>query len=196
MKLKLPVLLKEIAQCRLCEDQLPLGPNPVVSLHKKSKILLVGQAPGLAVHRSGIPWDDASGKRLRTWLGVDEASFYDPVNFGIVPMAFCYPGKAKSGDLPPSKQCAPQWHEALRSHLDELQMILLIGTYAQKYYLGKQKKKNLTTTVMHFEEYLPRFFPIVHPSPLNYRWISRNSWFEKDVVPELQRQVKKLINTD
>ncbi|MFK8101401.1 MAG: uracil-DNA glycosylase family protein [Saprospiraceae bacterium] len=142
MKATLNNLLQTVSKCDLCAAQLALGPNPVVSLHPNSKILLISQAPGLAVHRSGIPWADASGKRLRMWLGVDDATFYDTNNFGILPMAFCYPGKAASGDLPPSKLCAPQWHKQLLAQLKNVQLIMLIGNYAQKYYLGKQKKKS------------------------------------------------------
>jgi len=186
-------LLAEIAACTHCEKHLPLGPRPVVSASAKSKILIVGQAPGTAVHASGIPWDDPSGRRLRTWLDVDDDTFYEADIFGIVPMGFCYPGKGKSGDLPPRPECAPLWHEALFEKMPNLEMILLIGQYAQKYYLGKQRKKTLTETVRNFEEYLPRFFPLVHPSPRNRIWMKRNPWFEEDVVPVLRERVIEMI---
>lgn len=186
-------LLQDIKQCRICEEFLDLGPNPVVSVSKKSKILVIGQAPGTKVHASGIPWDDASGKNLRKWLGVTNEQFYDPDLFGIVPMGFCYPGKGKSGDLPPRPECAPKWHTPLLDHLPEVRLTLLIGQYAQGYYLGDRKKKTLTETVRNFREYLPDFLPLVHPSPRNGIWMRKNEWFEIEIVPELQSVVKEVI---
>lgn len=187
-------LLEEIKQCRICEDFLDLGPNPVVSVSRKSKILVIGQAPGTKVHASGIPWDDASGKNLRKWLGVTNEQFYDPDLFGIVPMGFCYPGKGKSGDLPPRPECAPKWHTALLGQMPEARLTLLIGQYAQAYYLGDRKKKTLTETVRNFRNYLPDFLPLVHPSPRNGIWMRKNEWFEKEVVPELQSVVRSVID--
>lgn len=186
-------LLQNIKQCRICEEFLDLGPNPVVSVSKKSKILVIGQAPGTKVHASGIPWDDASGKNLRKWLGVTNEQFYDPDLFGIVPMGFCYPGKGKSGDLPPRPECAPKWHTALMDHMPEVRLTLLIGQYAQGYYLGDRKKKTLTETVRNFREYLPDFLPLVHPSPRNGIWMRKNEWFEEEIVPELQSVVSEVI---
>lgn len=187
-------LLSDIKQCRICEDFLELGPNPVVSVSQKSKILVIGQAPGTKVHASGIPWDDASGKNLRKWLGVTNEQFYDPDLFGIVPMGFCYPGKGKSGDLPPRPECAPKWHTALLDRMPEVRLTLLIGQYAQAYYLRDRKKKTLTETVQNFQEYLPDFLPLVHPSPRNGIWMRKNEWFEDEIVPELQAVVREVIH--
>jgi len=167
----------------------------VVSVSQKSKILVIGQAPGTKVHASGIPWDDASGKNLRKWLGVTNEQFYNPDYFGIVPMGFCYPGKGKSGDKPPRPECAPKWHTALLNQMPEIRLTLLIGQYAQGYYLGDRKKKTLTETVRNFEEYLPDFLPLVHPSPRNGIWMRKNEWFEQEVVPELQEVVREVISS-
>lgn len=187
-------LLHEIRGCRICEGSLPLGPRPVLRASPCSKILIVGQAPGTKVHASGIPWDDASGKELRRWMDVDASLFYNEEIFGIVPMGFCYPGRGKGGDLPPMSICAPTWHERLLRQMPKLNLILLIGHYAQHFYLGKSKKKNLTETVMNYGEYLPRFFPLVHPSPRNKLWQRRNPWFEEEVVPALREKVWQLIS--
>jgi len=188
-------LQQAIRNCRICEKHLPLGPRPVVSFSKESKILIIGQAPGTKVHASGIPWDDASGKRLRAWMNLSDEDFYDPDKIAIVPMGFCYPGRGKSGDLPPRKECAPEWHETILKQMPALELTLLIGQYAQKYYLGKKLKKNLTETVSHFEEYLPDYFPMVHPSPRNGIWLRKNSWFEESVVPVLQKRVKMILKS-
>jgi uracil-DNA glycosylase len=145
------------------------------------------------VHASGIPWDDASGRNLRKWLGVTEAQFYDTDLFGIVPMGFCYPGKGKSGDLPPRPECAPLWHNEIFNHLKEVQLTLLIGLYVQNYYLGNLKKKTLTETVKNYKAYLPEYLPLVHPSPRNGIWMRKNEWFEKDIVPVLQKKVVDII---
>ncbi|MBP1838756.1 uracil-DNA glycosylase family protein [Formosa algae] len=187
------VLLGQIKQCTICVDHLPLGPNPVVTAHPESKIVIIGQAPGLKVHNSGIPWDDASGKRLRSWLNVTEEQFYDTKNFAILPMGFCYPGKGKSGDLPPRKECAPQWHVALLDKMPNTKLIILIGSYAQRYYLKDRVGATLTETVSNFESYLPEFFTIPHPSPRNRFWLSKNQWFEALVVPKLQKRVHDIL---
>jgi len=186
-------LEKEIRQCTLCAEHLPLGPKPILSIHPESKIALISQAPGRLAHESGIPWDDPSGKRLREWLGVDEDTFYQPENFAIIPMGFCYPGKGESGDLPPRKECAPQWHPTVMNLLPNIQLSLLIGQYAQKAYLGKSRKRNLTETVRHFEEYLPNYLPLPHPSPLNARWRKKNPWFRETVLPVLRSQIHQLL---
>ncbi|MFK7949449.1 MAG: uracil-DNA glycosylase family protein [Saprospiraceae bacterium] len=187
-------LLQEIKQCKICEPHLDLGANPVVHVSKNSKIMVIGQAPGTRVHRTGIPWNDPSGKRLRSWLDVDDKTFYNTDNFAIMPMGFCYPGKGKSGDLPPRKECAPLWHEQLLEQMPDLQLTLLIGAYAQKYYLKKTAKKTLTATVANFESYLPQYIPLIHPSPRNTYWLQRNPWFEAEVIPVLRAKVKKLID--
>ncbi len=187
-------LLKEIKNCTICKDHLPLGPRPVVSADINSKIVIVGQAPGTKVHTSGIPWDDASGKQLRSWLQVSEEQFYNPKNFAIIPMGFCYPGKGKSGDLPPRPECAPQWHNLLLEQMPNVKLILLIGMYAQNYYLKDKAHKTLTETVHDFHTYLPRYLPIPHPSPRNRFWLTKNPWFEVEVLPVLRHQIKNILH--
>ena len=158
-------LLENIKKCTVCAPFFPHhAPRPVISAAKDSKILLIGQAPGTKVHASGVPWDDQSGIRLRQWMGIDSDTFYDPSNIAIIPMGFCYPGKGKSGDLPPRKECAPLWHGPLLEAMPNIRFTMLIGQYAQKYYLGKRAKRNLTETVRSFEEYLPDALPLPHPS--------------------------------
>ncbi|OHX64651.1 uracil-DNA glycosylase family protein [Flammeovirga pacifica] len=188
-------LLEEIKQCQLCVPHLELGPRPVVSVSENSKILIIGQAPGTKVHRSGIPWDDQSGENLRNWMGIDSTTFYDNELIGIVPMGFCYPGKGKSGDLPPRKECAPQWHQLLLDNMKQVELTLLIGQYAQEYYLGKKKQKTLTATVKNFKEYLPQFMVLPHPSPRNNIWQAKNPWFKQEVLPELKALVHSLLKS-
>ena len=186
-------LLHKISQCSICKAHLPLGPRPVVTAHTESKIVIIGQAPGTKVHDSGIPWDDQSGKKLRQWLNVSDADFYNTKNFAIIPMGFCYPGKGKTGDLPPRKECAPEWHEELLNKMPNVELVLLIGAYAQKYYLKDSFKKNLTETVGEYKMYLPSYFPMPHPSPTNRFWRSKNPWFEELVVLDLQKIVKSIL---
>ncbi len=188
-------LLLEIRKCVECRKSLPLGPRPIVSAELKSKIVLIGQAPGTVVHESGIPWDDKSGNNLRDWLGVSKEEFYDTKNFAIIPMGFCYPGRGKSGDLPPMKVCAPLWHGQLFEKLQNVELVLLVGKYAQDYYLPKAKKETLTYRVRNFSDYLPEFFVLPHPSPRNNIWQAKNAWFKDEVVPELKLLVNNLINT-
>lgn len=182
-------LLHDIRQCTICSEHLELGPRPVVTAHPQSKIAIIGQAPGTKVHNSGIPWDDASGKRLRSWLGVSDEDFYDTTKFAIVPMGFCYPGKGKTGDLPPRPECAPQWHEQLMQKMPNLRLVILIGMYAQKYYLQNDAKKTLTETVDHYKDYLPNYFVLPHPSPRNRFWLTKNPWFESKVLPFLKKSI-------
>ncbi|AUC83047.1 uracil-DNA glycosylase family protein [Lacinutrix sp. Bg11-31] len=186
-------LLHSITQCSICKDHLPLGPRPVVTAHLESKIVIIGQAPGTKVHESGIPWDDQSGKKLREWLNVSDEDFYNTKNFAIIPIGFCYPGKGKTGDLPPRKECAPEWHEQLLQKMPKVELVLLIGAYAQKYYLKEGFKKNLTETVGEYKTYLPKYFPMPHPSPTNRFWRSKNPWFEELVVPELQEKIREIL---
>lgn len=186
-------LLSKIRQCTICEKYLPLGPRPIVSAHPNAKIVIIGQAPGIKVHKTGIPWDDPSGKQLRNWLGVSDEVFYDETKIALMPMGFCYPGKGKSGDLPPRPECAPQWHKPLLDKLPNVELIILIGMYAQNYYLGKNAKKTLTETVANYKAYLPTYLPLPHPSPRNRFWLAKNPWFGVEVLPELAERVKKLI---
>jgi uracil-DNA glycosylase len=186
-------LLYNISQCTICKAHLPLGPRPIVSAHSKSKIIIIGQAPGTSVHKTGIPWDDPSGRQLRKWLNVTEDVFYDETKIALMPMGFCYPGKGKSGDLPPRPECAPQWHQKLLDKMPHLELIILIGMYSQKYYLKEKAKRTLTETVANYKTYLPTYFPLPHPSPRNRFWLTKNPWFEKEVIPKLQEKVKMLI---
>ena len=186
-------LLKEIRNCQVCAADLLLGPRPIVAAHANSKIIIIGQAPGSIVHRTGIPWDDKSGENLRAWMGITEKVFYDPKKIAIIPMGFCYPGKGKSGDLPPRKECAPLWHQALLEQLKNVELVLLIGKYAQDYYLGKQSKRTLTATVQAYQEYLPRYFVLPHPSPRNNIWMAKNKWFKKEVLPQLGKTINAIL---
>ena len=165
-----------------------------MSGHPNSKVVIIGQAPGSIVHRTSIPWDDKSGDRLRDWLNVSKEQFYNPELFAIIPMGFCYPGKGKSGDLPPRKECAPLWHQPLLSKIKSVDLTLLIGSYAQAYYLGEQRKRTLTETVKNFSEYLPNFLPLPHPSPRNNIWLKKNPWFVAEVLPLLRKRISKFLN--
>ena len=182
-------LLARIRACDICAEHLPLGPRPVLRAHASARILIIGQAPGTAVHASGVPWDDPSGRRLRHWLDVDEQRFYDDRCFGIVPMGFCYPGKGKSGDLPPRPECAPEWHPALMKLMPKVELTLLIGRYALDRYLDLPKGQSLTDTVRNYRKYGPALLPLPHPSPRNNRWIRNNPWFDAEVVPYLRERV-------
>ncbi len=186
-------LLKEISSCQVCAPFLEHEPRPVMNASKNSRILVIGQAPGSRVHQTGIPWNDPSGKRLRQWMNISDERFYDPEWIGIVPMGFCYPGKGKSGDLPPRPECAPLWHSRLLEQMPEVELTLLIGQYAQAYYLGENAKRTLTDTVKAYEEYLPAFLPLPHPSPRNGIWLRKNDWFEAEVLPELKKRVARIL---
>ena len=186
-------LLKDIRQCTRCAEELPLGPRPVLSAHPDARILVVGQAPGIRVHESGIPWNDPSGDRLREWLDMDRDTFYNEKKLAIVPSAFCYPGTGKNGDLPPPKICAPTWHPLLLEKMPNIELTLLIGQYAQRYYLGKRVQSNLTGTVRAFHSYLPEFLPLPHPSPRNNIWLKKNPWFVRELLPELKEMVHALL---
>lgn len=186
-------LKAEIAKCTLCRASFAHDPNPIVRFSPKSKIVIIGQAPGAIVHRTGIPWHDKSGDNLRKWMGVTDEQFYNEDLIAIVPMGFCYPGKGKSGDLPPSKECAPQWHDKILEYLNDEAFVLLIGKYAQDYYLNDKTAKNLTETVKNFKNYLPTHFVLPHPSPRNNIWMKKNPWFGEAVLPELKAIVKDLL---
>lgn len=178
----------------MCGEQLPLGPNPVVSAHPDSRVLLVGQAPGTRVHNSGIPWNDPSGDTLREWLEMGKSNFYNAQKIAIVPMGFCYPGKGKSGDLPPRPECAPLWHSRLSAAMPNIRLTLLIGQYAQRYYLKEHFGKNLTETVRNHRHYLPDYLPLPHPSPRNRLWLRRNPWFQEEVLPVLRQQIRRSLS--
>ena len=169
------------------------GIEPLFTAPKAARLVIVGQAPGLATQEAGRPWDDLSGDRLREWLGMDRSTFYDLDLLAILPMDFYYPGKGKSGDLPPRKGFAAKWHPQILAQLPEVRLTLLVGRYAQDYYLAKSKRSNLTETVAHYQDYLPDYFPLVHPSPLNQRWLKQHPWFEQEVVPDLQKLVRSIL---
>lgn len=186
-------LLQRVRACRICEKQLPVAPRPCLSASVDSKILIIGQSPGLKVYQSqsGTLFNDASGERLRAWLGVDKQQFYDPKNFSILPIGFCYTGKGKTGDNPPMKICAPTWHKQISDHLNKVQLVILVGSYGQSYYLNN--KQNLTYNVKNFKDFLPRYFPIPHPSARNFIWLNKNPWFSAEVLPILKQKVKQIL---
>ncbi len=184
-------LLGKISQCTVCAAHLPHAPRPVLSASSRSRILIIGQAPGRRVHESGVPWQDQSGNNLRAWLGVDKETFYDQNLFALIPMGFCFPGKGKSGDLPPRPECAPLWHPQLLAAMKSVKLTLLIGQYSQRHYLGAAAGENLTGTVQHFLDYLPQFLPLPHPSPRNGIWLRRNPWFERELLPVLKQLVSR-----
>ena len=189
----LEAVLTQAGACRLCRDH--IEPRPVVRVSAASRLLIVGQAPGTRVHETGIPWNDPSGDRLRQWLAVDRDDFYDVSRVAVMPMGFCYPGRDKhGGDLPPRPECAPLWHGALREHLSNIQLTLLVGSYAQKYYLGDRSKKTMADTVKAWRDYLPDYLPLPHPSWRNTGWLKKNPWFEADLVPKLRKRVRALLD--
>lgn len=182
-----------IADCRVCAAYLPHGVRPVLSFSPTARLVIISQAPGSKVHESGVPWDDASGDRLREWTGLTAGTMYDAARVAIAPMGFCYPGKGASGDLPPRKECAPRWHAPILSLLPEDRLTLLVGSYAQAYYMPEARKLPMTERVRHFREYLPRFFPLPHPSWRSTIWMRRNPWFETDVLPALRAEISVKI---
>ena len=182
-------LEQEIDACRTCEAFLPHGVRPVVSFSRTARLLIIGQAPGSKVHASGVPWDDASGDRLREWTGLSKRQMYDPARVALVPMGFCYPGKASGGDKPPRPECAAQWHERVLSQLPEDRLTLLVGTYAQRSYLPASRKLTVTERVRRFSQYLPNHFPLPHPAWRSTIWMRKNPWFEREVIPRLREAV-------
>lgn len=187
-------LLGRIRACTICAAALKLGPRPVVQFAKGSRLVIVGQAPGTKVHESGVPWQDASGDRLRDWTGLSAEEFYDPKKVALVPMGFCYPGKGKNGDLPPRPECAPQWHARVFDLLVDRRLVLLVGSYAQAHYLPATKgKKSLTEIVRGFRDHAPAFFPLPHPSWRSGIWMKRNPWFEAEVLPPLRKAVRQAL---
>lgn len=186
-------LLARVRACTLCAGHLPLGPRPVLQLHPSARILIVGQAPGRKVHATGVPFDDASGDRLRAWLGIEREVFYDARQVAILPMGFCYPGTGKSGDLPPRPECAPAWRKPLLALLKQVRLTLLIGQYAQAFHLP-ESRASLTELVMNWQNSPPEILPLPHPSPRNNIWIQRNPWFAEELLPVLQKRVAAALN--
>ncbi len=187
-------LVDEIKACTLCEAQLPLGPRPVFQAHPEARVLVVGQAPGTAVHETGIPFNDPSGDRLRRWMGVDKDTFYDAKQIALVPMGFCYPGRGRGGDLPPRPECAPTWREALLAHLNNVQLTIAVGRYAIDWHLNPAKKETLAAVVAGWRSRWPEIVPLPHPSPRNTLWLKRNPWVEAELVPEIQARVAALLD--
>jgi uracil-DNA glycosylase len=185
-------LLIDVRACELCAGHLPLGPRPVLQVHSQARILIAGQAPGSKVHESGIPFDDASGDRLRSWLGISRETFYDPRQVAIVPMGFCFPGTGKSGDLPPRPECATTWRQPVLSHLRHLQLTLVIGQYALAYHLADQAE-SVTEAVQSWRDHWPHTVPLPHPSPRNNIWLKRNPWFEQTLIPALRIRVAEVL---
>ncbi len=186
-------LLGDVRGCTVCAQKLPLGPRPVLQIEAEARLLIAGQAPGRKVHLSGIPFDDASGNTLRLWLGVDRETFYDPGKIAILPMGFCYPGRGRSGDLPPTAECAPLWRARVLAMMPKITLTLVIGRYAQQHHLGKSGKETLTETVRAYRDYLPNSFPLPHPSPRNGPWLKRHPWLENDVLPALRSAVANAL---
>lgn len=186
-------LLSEVRACTLCEVHLPHGVRPIFQIHPQAKVLIVGQAPGRQVHESGVPFDDASGDRLREWMGITPEIFYDSKQVAILPMGFCFPGTGKSGDLPPRSECALAWRDRLLSYLRHVEVTLVIGQYAQAYHLDR-KQRSLTETVRAWRTYWPKLIPLPHPSPRNNIWLSRNLWFEEKLIPVLQRRLSEVLS--
>ena len=193
MRISLRSVSAEARACRLCAKS--LEPNPVFRVGASARLLIVGQAPGRRVHQTGIPWNDPSGDVLRQWLTMDRATFYDTSRIAIVPIGLCYPGTVRGADLPPMPQCAPLWQPRFRAALPRVALTLLVGSYAQKYYLGARRKSTLAQTVRAFRDYLPEFFPLPHPSWRNQGWLKANPWFAADVIPALRRRVKACLRS-
>jgi len=187
-------LIEQVSKCVICEPHLPLGARPVIQFNPNARILIAGQAPGIKVHETGVPSNDASGNRLREWLGLTRDEFYDANNIAILPMGFCYPGRGKSGDLPPRKECAPAWREQLLAALPNIELTIVLGKYAQAYHLPETKKMPLTELVKSWREYWPNYLVLPHPSPRNNIWLKKNPWFEQDVLPELGKRIATILN--
>ncbi|QKE41927.1 MAG: uracil-DNA glycosylase family protein [Ferrovum myxofaciens] len=185
-------LLAEARACNICETHLPHGTRPVLQIHPQARVLIAGQAPGKRVHESGVPFDDASGDRLRDWMGVTREVFYNSKQIAILPMGLCFPGTGKSGDLPPRSECVRTWRDQLLDHLRHLEVTLVIGQYAQAYHMNV-KRSSLTETVRDWRSYWPEIIPLPHPSPRNNIWLDRNPWFEKELIPMLRRRMSEVL---
>lgn len=191
----LTLLIQQVRACRVCEAALPHQPRPVLQIDHQAKILVAGQAPGRKVHESGIPFNDASGERLREWMGVSKSTFYDSSKIAILPMGFCYPGTGKSGDNPPRPECAKLWRAQLLTELNQVQLTLAIGQYAHAYHL-QERAQSVTENVKAWQRYWPNLIPLPHPSPRNNLWLRRNPWFEKEVIPNLQQRIQSILGLD
>jgi uracil-DNA glycosylase len=189
----LSLLLQQVRACTLCAEHLGHDPRPVLQVDGRARILIAGQAPGRKVHDSGVPFDDASGERLREWMGIERAVFYDPGIVAILPMGFCYPGTGRSGDLPPRPECAPQWRSRLLALMPDIELTLLVGQYALDWHLASGGGKTLTDRVRDWRARWPAVLPLPHPSPRNNPWLKRNPWFIADVVPELRGRVRAIV---
>ncbi|MEC5217637.1 uracil-DNA glycosylase [Actimicrobium sp. GrIS 1.19] len=194
--LSVDALLEKVRACTLCAAHLPHGVRPVLQVHPAARILMAGQAPGSKVHQSGIPFDDASGERLREWMGIDRETFYDATRIAILPMGFCYPGTGKSGDLAPRTECAPAWREQVLAQMPKIELILLIGQYAQVWHLGELNQTTLTANVQAWRTHWPAMLPLPHPSPRNNIWLKKNDWFADDVLPTLKERVQQILQRD
>lgn len=185
-------LLIQVRACTVCAEFLPAGPRPIVQVGTSARVVIIGQAPGRRVHESGIPWDDPSGDTLREWLGLSEEQFYDPDIVALVPMGFCYPGSAASGDNPPRPECAPLWHDKVFEHLPDDTLQVIIGTYAQKRYV-ENRRSSLTETVANWQRYLPTQIVLPHPSPRNRYWLTKNPWFVDDTLPAVRSRIATML---
>jgi uracil-DNA glycosylase len=190
----LDALLAEVRACRVCEAQLPLGPRPVLQAGAGARVLVIGQAPGAKVHASGVPWDDRSGERLREWMGIDAATFYDPQRIALIPMGLCYPGRGASGDLPPRRECAPLWLERLLAELPAVRLTLLVGQYAQRHRLGAEMGGSLSAAVRDWRRFGDARLPLPHPSPRNVAWFKANPWFDAELLPVLRERVARALS--
>lgn len=193
-KVRLETLLADIRACRACEAHLPHGPRPVLQVGRGARVLVVGQAPGARVHASGIPWDDKSGERLRDWMGIGSERFYDPDSVALVPMGYCYPGRGRSGDLPPRRECAELWLKRVLAEMPHVELTLLVGAYAQQRFLGEERRPNLTATVAAWRDYGPARMPLPHPSPRNQGWFKHHPWFERELLPVLKARVADALS--
>lgn len=189
----LEALLAAVRACRACESHLPLGPRPILQASFTARILIVGQAPGLRVHQTGIPWDDPSGERLREWMGVGKEIFYDATRIAIIPMGYCYPGRGESGDCPPRRECAELWLDRLLAKIPRIELTLLIGHHAQRHFLRSRRKRTLAETIKAWAEYVPQYVPLPHPSPRNTPWFQRHPEFEQQLLPELRTRIAALL---
>ncbi|KAF0143772.1 MAG: putative uracil-DNA glycosylase [Rhodospirillaceae bacterium] len=193
---QLAALMAAARACRVCAAHLPLGPRPVLCGHASARLLIIGQAPGKRVHKTGLPWNDASGERLRQWLDIDRDTFYDEVRIAIIPIGLCYPGRdARGGDRVPRPECAPLWHPPLRAALPFTTLTLLVGRHAQTWYLGARGQNTMTATVAAWRTYLPAWFPLPHPSWRNTAWPKRHPWFAEELIPALRQRVHDIVKS-